>query len=184
MPHLIAPDVRYHSTWLEASAEFDGAHRDGGGAEDWSLEELRNAESFGRFVEALLLDALPESPRKPGYVPCTYLWIMDGGTFLGSLAIRHVLNDFLLNEGGHIGYSVRPSARRRGHAAAALADALPIARDLGIAPVLLTCDEDNAGSRATIEKNGGVYEDSRNGKRCYWIDTPSTGAPRTTSTSA
>jgi predicted acetyltransferase len=36
--------------------------------------------------------------------------------------------------------------------------------------VLLTCDEDNAGSRATIEKNGGVYEDSRNGKRRYWID--------------
>lgn len=176
MPHLIAPDVRYHSTWLEGSAEFDGAHRDGGGAEDWSLEELRDAESFGRFVEARLLDALPESPRKPGYVPCTYLWIMDGGTFLGSLAIRHVLNDFLLNEGGHIGYSVRPSARRRGHAAAALADALPLARDLGIARVLLTCDEDNAGSRATIEKNGGVYEDSRNGKRRYWIDTPATPA--------
>ncbi|WP_459385139.1 GNAT family N-acetyltransferase [Arthrobacter humicola] len=64
---------------------------------------------------------------------------------------------------------MRPSARRRGHAAAALANALPIARELGIARILLTCDEDNAGSRATIEKNGGVYEDSRNGKRRYWI---------------
>jgi len=184
MPHLITPDVRYHSTWLEGSAEFDGAHRDGGGAEGWSLEELRDAETFGRFVEALRLDALPESPRKPGYVPCTYFWIMDGGTFLGSLAIRHVLNDFLFNEGGHIGYSVRPSARRRGHAAAALAGALPVARDLGIARVLLTCDEDNVGSRATIEKNGGVYEDSRNGKRRYWIDTPTPAAPRSTSTGA
>ena len=114
--------------------------------------------------------ARPESPRKPGYVPCTYLWIVDGDTFLGSLAIRHELNDFLLNEGGHIGYSVRPSARRRGHAAAALASALPIALELGISRILLTCDEDNAGSRATIEKNGGVYEDSRNGKRRYWIE--------------
>lgn len=97
---------------------------------------------------------------------------MDGDTFLGSLAIRHELNDFLLNEGGHIGYSVRPSARRRGHATKALSDALPLARDLGISRVLVTCDEDNAGSRATIEKNGGIYEDSRSGKRRYWLDAP------------
>lgn len=104
-------------------------------------------------------------------MPCTYLWIVEGDTFLGSLAIRHELNDYLLNEGGHIGYSVRPSARRRGHAAAASADAQPMARDLGIHRALLTCDEVNAGSRATIEKNGGVWEDTRNGKRRYWIDT-------------
>ena len=171
MPVLIAPDVSYHSSWLEGSTEFGGAHRDGGGPEDWSLEELKDAQPFRRFVDALVNDALPESPRKPGYVPCTYLWIVEGDTFLGSLAIRHELNDFLLNEGGHIGYSVRPSARRRGHAAAALADALPIARELGIPRVLLTCDENNAGSRATIEKNGGVCEDTRNGKRRYWINT-------------
>ena len=169
MPRLIAPDVIYHSSWLEGSAEFDGAHRDGAGAEDWPLEELEDDQSFRRFVDALVNDARPESPRKTGHVPCTYLWIVDGDTFLGSLAIRHELNDFLFNRGGHIGYSVRPSARRRGHAAAALANALPIARELGIARILLTCDEDNAGSRATIEKNGGVYEDSRNGKRRYWI---------------
>ncbi|MDD1477831.1 GNAT family N-acetyltransferase [Arthrobacter sp. H16F315] len=100
---------------------------------------------------------------------------MDGDAFLGSLAIRHELNDFLLNEGGHIGYSVRPSARRRGYASKALADALPVARDLGISRVLITCDEDNLGSRATIEKNGGVYEDSRNSKRRYWADTEQSG---------
>ncbi|WP_231687191.1 GNAT family N-acetyltransferase [Arthrobacter alpinus] len=66
---------------------------------------------------------------------------------------------------------MRPSARRRGHASKALNDALPVARELGISRVLVTCDEDNAGSRATIEKNSGVYEDSRNGKRRYWINT-------------
>jgi predicted acetyltransferase len=178
MPLLIAPDVSYQSSWLEGSAEFDGAHRDGGGAEDWPLEKLQDAQSFRRFVDALLNDALPESPRKPGYVPCTYLWIVDGDTFLGSLAIRHELNDFLLNQGGHIGYSVRPSARRRGHAAKALADALPIARKLGIPRILITCDEDNAASRATIEKNGGVYEDTRNGKRRYWVDNVCPDTPR------
>lgn len=171
MSLLIAPDVSYHSSWLEGSAEFDGSRRDGGGAEDWTLEELEDARSFRRLVDALIAGASPETPRKPGYVPCTYLWMVEGDTFLGSLAIRHDLNEFLFNEGGHIGYSVRPSARRRGHAAKGLADALPIARELGIPRALLTCDENNAGSRATIEKNGGIYEDSRKGKRRYWVDT-------------
>lgn len=177
MARLIVPDIRYHSSWLEGSAEFDGAHRDGGGAEDWPLDDLKDTATFRRFVGALVNDALPETPRKPGYVPCTYLWIVDGDNFQGSLAIRHELNSFLLNEGGHIGYSVRPSARRRGHAAKALADALPVAKELGISRVLITCDEDNAGSRATIERNGGVYEDTRNGKRRYWVETDEQGAP-------
>ncbi|MGO4120888.1 GNAT family N-acetyltransferase [Arthrobacter sp. YAF16] len=177
MARLIVPDIRYHSSWLEGAAEFDGAHRDGGGAEDWPLDDLKDTATFRRFVGALVNNALPETPRKPGYVPCTYLWIVDGDTFLGSLAIRHELNSFLLNEGGHIGYSVRPSARRRGHAAKALADALPVAKELGISRVLITCDEDNAGSRATIERNGGVYEDTRNGKRRYWVETDEQGAP-------
>ena len=171
MATLMTPNVFFQSSWLEAAVEFGGAHRDGGGGEDWSLEDLRDPLDFGRFVDELVAAALPESPRKPGYVTCTYLWIVEEDVVLGSVAIRHELNDFGLNEGGHMGYSVRPTARRRGHASKAMNDALTVARELGISRVLVTCDEDNAGSRATIEKNSGVYEDSRNGKRRYWINT-------------
>jgi predicted acetyltransferase len=71
--------------------------------------------------------------------------------------------------GGHIGYDVRPSARRRGHATAMLAAALPVAGALGIDPVLTTCDEDNAGSRKVIEANHGALEDKRGVKLRFWV---------------
>ena len=98
------------------------------------------------------------------------------GEYVGSLAIRHDLNDFLAAEGGHIGYSVRPSARRRGHATDALRQALPVCRDLGLNRVVLTCDDDNLGSATVIEANGGVLTKTipapSNGQlvRHYWID--------------
>jgi len=34
---------------------------------------------------------------------------------------------------------------------------------------LVTCDDDNVGSRTVIERAGGVLEDVRDGKRRYWI---------------
>ena len=107
----------------------------------------------------------------PGRVHCSYYWIVEDGQeeILGFLAIRHDLNDFLFNYGGHIGYSVRPSARRRGIATAALAESLRLAPALGIEDVLVTCVEDNKASRAVIEANEGRYEDSRDGFRRYWF---------------
>jgi predicted acetyltransferase len=77
----------------------------------------------------------------------------------------------LLDYGGHIGYDIRPSARRRGHATAMLAEALPVAAKLGIDRVLVTCDDDNVGSRKVIEANGGVFEDQRREKLRYWVPT-------------
>jgi predicted acetyltransferase len=77
----------------------------------------------------------------------------------------------LLDYGGHIGYVVRPSVRRQGHATAMLAAALPVAASLGIDPVLVTCDHDNLGSRRVIEANGGVFEDQRDEKLRYWLPT-------------
>ncbi len=79
-----------------------------------------------------------------------------------------------VDRGGHIGYSVRPSARRQGHATAALRQSLGVARDaIGLDRVLVTCRDDNAASRAVIEACGGVYEDARDHTRRYWITTRS-----------
>ena len=87
------------------------------------------------------------------------------------MSIRHRLTPSLLLMGGHIGYDVRPSARRRGHATLMLAAALPVARGLGIDRALLTCRTDNIGSRKVIEANGGVLEDERDGMLRFWAPT-------------
>jgi predicted acetyltransferase len=93
----------------------------------------------------------------------------DGDEYLGRITLRHELTDALLTWGGHIGYAVRPSARRRGHASAALRRMLALAGDRGIDPVLVTCDLDNSASRLVIEGAGGEFEDVREGKRRYWV---------------
>jgi predicted acetyltransferase len=90
---------------------------------------------------------------------------VDGDQVLGRLAIRYRLTPALESVGGHIGYAVRPSARRQGHATAMPAAALALADSLGIAQVLITCDETNAASRRVIEANGGRYIDSIGAKR-------------------
>jgi predicted acetyltransferase len=111
------------------------------------------------------------APRPAGFVPCTTHWWIEGRDYLGRLAIRHRLTAALFERGGHIGYDVRPSARRRGHATATLAAACPLANALGIDPALITCDPTNGASRKVIESNGGVLEDQRGGKLRYWMPT-------------
>ncbi|HEY6738865.1 MAG TPA: GNAT family N-acetyltransferase [Actinopolymorphaceae bacterium] len=177
MPELVLPTTAVHASFLEAMREFRAEGR--GAAHDNTMigRELRDnlewdtEEGFARYVERLRADALEESPRPQGFVPSTTLWYVDGSEYLGRLAIRHRLTPFLLEEGGHIGYDVRPSARRRGYATAMLAAALPFCVRLGIDPALVTCDDDNIASRKVIEANGGVFEDQRGKKLRFWVPT-------------
>ncbi|WP_166134414.1 GNAT family N-acetyltransferase [Nocardioides ochotonae] len=177
MTRLARPDVALRPSWAATVAEFEGGHIDGSGLGD--LPGLDTTEAgCRRAVEHLLAQADPATRLPEDRVPCTFYWILadapdgrDGAEeVVGHLALRHELNDWLHELGGHIGYSVRPSRRREGHAARALALALVEARELGLERVLVTCDEDNEASRRTIERNGGVLEDVRSGKRRYWID--------------
>ena len=128
-----------------------------------------DAAAFTAFCEAVRAQALESTPRPAGWVPATELWWVEGDEFLGRVGIRHRLTPALLEVGGHIGYDVRPSARRRGHATEMLRQAVEIARGLGIERALVTCDVDNIGSRTVIERNGGVLEDEREGKLRFWM---------------
>ena len=77
---------------------------------------------------------------------------------VGMIQIRHELNEYLSQYGGHIGYSVRPSERRKGYAKQMLQKCLPYCKSLGMDRVLVSCIDTNIASRKTILANGGVYE--------------------------
>lgn len=82
-----------------------------------------------------------------------------------------LLDPYLRDFGGHIGYDVRPTARRQGHTTATLAAALSVAYHLDITSALVTCDVDNVASRRVIERNGGIFADQRCEKLRLWVPT-------------
>jgi predicted acetyltransferase len=169
MTRLARPDLRFRESWAAAVAEFGDEPMHGSGL--WDFDPLDVSEAgCAEVVAHLLSRGDPSVPLPEGIVHSDYFWIVDDAGFVGYLALRHALTPRLMEEGGHIGFAVRPSRRREGHATRALALALPAASALGLDRVLITCDEDNVASRLTIERNRGVHEDTRKGKLRYWID--------------
>ena len=178
---LADPHPRFHRSYVAALDEFVAAGEernaylpslqaeDGFSGVHFTRDQIEDPAVFAALVEFLLAQRKPEAPRPRSYVPFTELWMVEGEEYLGRISLRHELNELLFTWGGHIGYVVRPSARRRGLASAALLDMLEVCRDLRIDPVLVTCDVDNTASRRTIEKAGGQYEDEREGKLRYWL---------------
>ncbi|MBS0362902.1 MAG: GNAT family N-acetyltransferase [Proteobacteria bacterium] len=178
MPSLVRAELAYIPSFLEALRE--GFSRDN--LRPTTADEIAQIERepawFVRQVNHPPRQVVLPDGTLGERVPATELWYMDGATFLGSVGIRHELNAILESWGGHIGYAVRPSAQRQGHASAMLAQALDHVRaNLPLKRVMLTVNLDNEGSIRVIEKNGGVLRDEVDNPwvagvrgRRYWID--------------
>ncbi|SCL24466.1 Predicted acetyltransferase [Micromonospora pallida] len=174
MPELIAPTVRLHAAWLDAHREWGpGVHEDGFGLRP--SDEVDSPAGFAAWVARLADQSDRTRPLEAGRVPCTYRWVVEGDQVLGGIALRHELDDFLFRVAGHIGYGIRPSARRRGLATWALGRMLDEARAVGLDRVLIACEVDNVASAKTIERCGGALEGVRDTElgatRRYWIST-------------
>lgn len=143
----------YRSAMLAAGSSMDGTG------------SLRRHEAAEWLAHARSLMSDETCPEK--WVPATqFVCVRESdGHIVGMIDLRHRFNDFLAEYGGNIGYSVRPDERRKGYAKWMLAHVLPEAKKLGLSRVLITCEADNAGSRRTIEANGGVFE------RTTWLES-------------
>ena len=176
MAELVTPTVRVHRSFVAAMAEFVAEGRvEDGTMVGYELGRFSDQwgwpDGFADYVRWVLDQSAEDTARPAQFVPSTTLWLVERDEYLGRLGIRHRLTQDLLERGGHIGYDVRASARRRGYATQMLRDARPVAHALGIDPALVTCDVTNVASRRVIEHNGGVLEDQRGEKLRFWVPT-------------
>lgn len=136
---------------------------------------LDDGQPFAEYLEGQRREARGEG-LAPGRVPADFLVAEVDGEIVGRVSIRHELSDFLRTIGGHVGYAVGPERRRRGYATEILRQSVARLAELGVQRVLVTCDDTNAASAATIERCGGVLEDLYDAegldvpKRRYWIE--------------
>jgi len=82
----------------------------------------------------------------------------EDNRIIGMINIRLVLNDRLKELGGSIGYSIRPTERKQGYNKINLYLGLLLCNKYNIKEVQIDCDENNIGSKKTIEALGGILK--------------------------
>lgn len=144
----------------------------------WQYSGLANLEEATSYEDWVKEKANEKNgiDLRDGYVPCTTLFLkrISDNKICGSISIRHELNKFLLDFGGHIGYSITPSERGKGYGKLQLKMGLEIAKRLDIEKCLITADVENVVSNKTIISEGGVLENTVMWKsdplNRYWIN--------------
>ncbi|USK98706.1 GNAT family N-acetyltransferase [Bacillus tropicus] len=167
---LLKPTYEYSKQITEYRDAFLHANEQPHGS-----SSLQNFDSLDEWFEKVSIQEVGEN-LQGNRVPSSQFLSFEKGELIGFVNIRHRLNEELLRESGHIGYSVHPDKRRQGYATKQLKLALGEAQKLGLKKVLITCDKSNVGSAKTIQKVGGVLEDEVASSHTseivqrYWIE--------------
>ncbi|MBO1583043.1 GNAT family N-acetyltransferase [Bacillus sp. XF8] len=168
--YLVQPTIDLQEEYLEFYQEWKNS---GETMVPWVI--AKDPTNFPKMVQDLL-DAAEGKNLRNGWVPDSTFWLVtDNKKIVGAVNIRHRLTEHLFNAGGHIGYGIRPSARRKGYATKLLALSLEKTRELDITKALVVCDEWNVASEKTILHNRGLRdsdftEENGNIVRRYWIE--------------
>ena len=145
-----------------------------------SFDHIIDGETYEKCLDRVLqlqdIDYAYSINRCPAK---TYFLIRaNDNRLIGMINIRHHLTEEMLKFGGHIGYGIRPTERRKGYNKINLYLGLIKAyEEFGLSKVMLDCVVDNLGSDKTIKALGGVLErceiDPYDNKltNVYWIDT-------------
>jgi predicted acetyltransferase len=168
---------------LDEEPEFLRAHHATSRDVPTFLHHHDEGMPFERYLAMLADWTMGKNLPSVDHVPSTFLFAFVEDRIVGRVAIRHHLNAFLEQEGGHIGYVVVPQFQRRGFGTEILRLALIYGRArLGLTRVLITCDDDNIGSIKVIERNGGVLQDIVSTRpagplRRYWVQLSNEATP-------
>jgi len=172
---LVFPTLEYEKQAKELIEET--IRLDNDNPDKWAgFSRLNEFENYKEWIQRLI-NELDKNKLAPGRVTATTYFTVrkSDNRILGIINIRHELNDYLRNYGGHIGYSIRPTERRKGYGNKQLRLALEKCINLGIKNVLITCRQRNIGSAKTIESCNGKLEnvvfhetEGENFQR-YWI---------------
>lgn len=103
-------------------------------------------------------------------VPQTTYWLYVDGKPVGFGKIRHRLTEKLLEEGGNIGYGIRPSLRGKGYGKLILKLLIEECKKLKINEILLTIRNDNIASMNVALANGGMLRKVNSERHYFWIE--------------
>ena len=124
------------------------------------LDKFLNGYTFEETLERDLNMENKEYALQNGRCPGkTFLLIRESDNkIVGTINLRWDLNERLLRFGGHIGYGIRPTERRKGYNKINLYLGLIEAKKIGLDNVMLDCDVNNIGSDKTLKALGGKLE--------------------------
>lgn len=145
---IYAEQIReYRQDFLDTDCSMDGCG------------PIRKFEDPITYISECKKYTAPETLPKGAVIATQFFYIRKADNRLvGMIQVRHYFNDYLAAYAGHIGYSIRPSERRKGYATSMLNAVLSYCREIGLDKILISCIDGNIGSEKTILNNGGVYE--------------------------